>query len=346
MLYYTIGDIMELCVQNLSFGYLKKPLCLTNINMNLSGGDVAVVLGGEGMGKTSLLRVICNLESQYLGFVKIDGGDIKEINPKDRKISYLPSEPVLLENKTVKDNLKFLFEVENIEPYSDEKLQEIFDKFSFKKSLYEKVKKLNLSEKRLLAIIRSYIKNSNILLIDEQAEGLSEENIKLIKNAISMLVDCKNNAKIAVLACNSANNINFGSAYYYLSYGKIKKYDSLKDVEKECLDLNILNYFDFKHKNYLLSKEDGNYYLNDYKIEYKNPKKQKGEIVKYLDKIKIDNSFTASLDKVGLEFDEELKVVLVSRCEGEILKQDDKLNKKLLSSEYSLFEEGTGVKIL
>ena len=337
---------MELDVQNLSFGYIKKPLCLTNINFKLTAGDVAVFLGGEGMGKTSLLKVLCGLENQYVGFVKINGKDMKEIQSSERRISYLPSEPVFLESKTVLDNLNFLFEVEKIEPYSKEKIQEIFDKFSFKNQLGDKVKKLSLFEKRLLAIIRCYIKNSNLILIDEQTEGLNKENINIIKNAISTLYHDKNTSKIIVLCCNNANLIDLANKYYYISYAKLSEFKTEKKLKDECVDLFALNYFDFKLKKYLLSKEENTYCLNDYKINYKNPKKQKGEMIEYLEKIKIDNSFNEILDKVGLLDDEELKVVLVNISDEGIVDSDAVYNKMIKNKKYLLFEEDTGVKIL
>ena len=69
-----------------------------------------MLIGGEGMGKTSLLKLISGLEKQYFGDIIIDNINLKNHNHKS--ISFLPTEPVFLNGSLLK-NLKFLFEIEN-----------------------------------------------------------------------------------------------------------------------------------------------------------------------------------------------------------------------------------------
>ena len=83
-------------VDRLSFGYVKKPLCLKDIGFNVEEGKPALLLGGEAMGKTSLLRILAGLEKQFFGNVSIDGLFARDFKGK-RSVSYLPSEPVFFE---------------------------------------------------------------------------------------------------------------------------------------------------------------------------------------------------------------------------------------------------------
>ncbi|MBQ3158290.1 MAG: ATP-binding cassette domain-containing protein, partial [Clostridia bacterium] len=303
------------------------------------------VLGGESMGKTSLLKLLCGLEKQYVGFINFDGVDIKEIKEEERGISYLPSEPVFLASKSLKDNLNYLFEVQKIEPLSDEKILEIFDKFSFKKSLYDKVKRLSLFEKRVFAIIRSYIKNPRVVIIDEQTEGLGLEDVDLIKNAISMLINDKNTPKTAIMVCDDADLTSLADKYFYISYGRLYEVRKLEDVAKNMFDAYVLNYFNYKQKLLMLTKEENNYYLNDYKFEYKNPKNKKGKTVVLFNKIKLDNSFNSVFDKTGIFEGETLEVLMVSKDEFS-LENDRVVNDLFISKQANLFESGTGVKII
>ena len=339
---------MEICVQNLSFGYIKKPFCLKGVNVLIKDGDTVALMGGEAMGKSSFLKLLSKLERQYIGFIKFDGKDINELDDGEIKISYLPSEPVFFGSKTLKYNLDYLFSVEKMEPFSNEKILKIFKDFSFEKSLFDKVKSLSLYEKRLFAIIRSYIKNPSVVLIDEQTEGLSSEHIEKIKNAIMMLINGKNDTKTTIIACNNANMLDLCNKYLCFSYGGVSMQNNLNDIQKDFNDLFFTEYFNVSKKSFLLSKEEDNYYLNDYKIEYKNPKKQTGEYTTILSKIKLSNIFNSALCKTQIGFDELIKVVLVDKDGEDIICEDRVLNEYLNNSgrKYHLFEEATGVKII
>ena len=79
-------------IQNLGFSYGSKQV-LKNISMNLTGGNVYGLLGENGVGKTTLLTLLCGLKTPETGFVTVDGRD-----PFDRRPSllqdqyYLPDE--------------------------------------------------------------------------------------------------------------------------------------------------------------------------------------------------------------------------------------------------------------
>ena len=88
-------DKIKLEIKNLCFAYIKKPLCLNGVNISVNSGEKVQVVGGEGMGKTTLLRILAGLETQYVGSIKIGNVDINLIPQKDRRLSYLPSDRVL-----------------------------------------------------------------------------------------------------------------------------------------------------------------------------------------------------------------------------------------------------------
>ena len=122
-------------VKNLCFGYNKRPMCLKDISFSVGSGEAVGLLGGQGMGKTALLRVLAGLEKQYFGEIIIDGKNIRGLSGA-RRISYLPSEPVLI-NKTVRDNIYYLLKIENI-TLSDQEVLKIFELFNFKRGLMRK----------------------------------------------------------------------------------------------------------------------------------------------------------------------------------------------------------------
>lgn len=347
IVYDTAMDKIKLEIKNLCFAYIKKPLCLNGVNISVNSGEKVQVVGGEGMGKTTLLRILAGLETQYVGSIKIGNVDINLIPQKDRRLSYLPSEPVLFENKTLRYNLDYLFNVEERAPLTDEEVKKIFNRFSFNVDLYEKVKKLSITQKKIFAIIRSYIKNPEIVLIDDQSFLETNENLEKIKNAILLLVNDKNASKTAILASNDKNMLIECNKYLYLSFSKGFVFNTFNDLIKSMKDLNICNYINFSSKDfYLLREED--FYLCEYSFNKIKKKCKKQVIEKNLvEKFKLDNKFNGLLLKTMLNVGEEIKVVLAALDENyNFSSLTNSIINEELGQNLFLFEYSTGDKII
>ena len=73
---------MSLYVDKLSFSYKNHPV-LDGISFSLASGEILVVLGENGVGKSTLLRCLCGL-NKYEGQVSLDGNDLSKASPRDR----------------------------------------------------------------------------------------------------------------------------------------------------------------------------------------------------------------------------------------------------------------------
>lgn len=326
-------------VDKLSFGYIKKPLCLCNVSFSLDKGQVLSVLGGEGMGKTALLRVISYLEKQFVGKITIDNKDINLLDKSKFLISYLPSSPVLFENKSIIFNLEYLFKTYNLKSLSDEDLEKLLKSFGIIASLKTKVKKLSSADKKILAIIRTYIKKPNLLLIDDQLNGEKEQDIIRIKNAIFKLLSENSALKYTISVSESKNLILNENNILYLSYGKgsLITFEKLKNYP---IDLFSYNYLDCNRYEFVLKKEK-EYFLYDYKME----KYKKEEVCVLNNKYKLNKNFYSLFDKVKLLDGEQIYVTL---CTFNKLTKisDSQIDICLQTKKGHLFETATGVKIV
>lgn len=75
-------------IQNLGFSYGKVPV-LKNITMNLEPGKIYGLLGENGVGKTTLLTLLCGLKKALEGSISVDGIDPKR--PRCQRLLYSPS---------------------------------------------------------------------------------------------------------------------------------------------------------------------------------------------------------------------------------------------------------------
>ena len=98
---------MILEVQNGCFGYPKQKEVLHDINISLEAGHILSILGPNGIGKTTLLKMVNRIHEVTDGQILYFGQDIKELDGTDyrRKIGYVIQQGGLFPHKTVEENI-------------------------------------------------------------------------------------------------------------------------------------------------------------------------------------------------------------------------------------------------
>ena len=152
--------------ENLCFGYLKQPLCLKDVNFSMAQNDRVLVLGLNDKGKTSLLKTLSGFDMHFFGKVFIEGKEIRSVSDEERNVSLIFDEPVLI-NSSIEKNIDFLFETLKREIPEKQEKQELLKRFNLNFDLKHKVKKLTTFEKFKLCFLRSFVKDSKILFVDD-----------------------------------------------------------------------------------------------------------------------------------------------------------------------------------
>ena len=94
--------MVKLEVKDVSFSYDGKTNVIENINIKLNKGEIVGLLGASGGGKTTLFNVISGLIKPQRGNIFLDGEDI---TGKHGKMSYMLQKDLLMEYKTIEDNI-------------------------------------------------------------------------------------------------------------------------------------------------------------------------------------------------------------------------------------------------
>jgi len=329
-------------IRNLCFGYIKKPFCIKDLNINIKKGEGVALLGGEGMGKTSLLKVFAGIEKQYAGSIKLNGEELYNVPIEKRNISYLPSEPVLFNNKSLMFNLEYLFKVMGTKKLSETDIKNIFKKFDFDFDLKTKVKNLSISDKKIFAIIRSYIKNADILLVDDQFINETQENGQKIKNALLLLINENLRQKCVVSVYNSVFDTKYNK-YLYLSYANGYVYQNIKDIEKSFIDGFVSNYFNFQKFKFVLLKKNQDYFLCEY--DEIVDKKRKNKSISVKNTYKMSKKYNSIFENIELYEDEYFYVEALSNVFVEEINNSNLL-KLIDEGNLHLFEASTKVKII
>lgn len=153
----------------------------TNLEIN---NEVHAIVGPNGIGKTSLIRMLAGFESPSKGEILISdsSGVYNTINnPSEMfnfKMAYAGQDDNFLETLTVKQNI--ILGLESRRAYffsnikeSEFKIKELMEKFKIKLNLDKFVRDLAIEELKKLSLLRALFKEPKILLLDEPTVGLS-----------------------------------------------------------------------------------------------------------------------------------------------------------------------------
>ena len=172
---------------------------LRNLGFEAKLGEVTVVLGRNGVGKTTLLKSLMGVVPVRTGSVLLDGVDITKATPYERVkrgIGYVPQGREIFSRLTVEDNLKMGLAVK---PGGTAIPAELFELFPIlKQFLNRRGGDLSGGQQQQLAIARALAAGPKLLILDEPTEGIQPSIIKDIGRVIRMLADRKTMAIVLV----------------------------------------------------------------------------------------------------------------------------------------------------
>jgi len=163
---------------------------LRNVGFEAKLGEVTVVLGRNGVGKTTLLKSLMGVVPVKTGSVALDGTDITRATPYDRVrrgIGYVPQGREIFSRLTVADNLAMGLAVK---PGGTPIPAQLFELFPvLKQMINRRGGDLSGGQQQQLAIARALAAGPKLLILDEPTEGIQPSIIKDIGRVIRMLAD-------------------------------------------------------------------------------------------------------------------------------------------------------------
>ena len=163
---------------------------LRNVGFEAKLGEVTVVLGRNGVGKTTLLKGLMGVVPVKTGSVVLEGTDITRATPYERVrrgIGYVPQGREIFSRLTVEDNLKMGLAVK---PGGTPLPPQLFELFPIlQQFLGRRGGDLSGGQQQQLAIARALAAGPRLLILDEPTEGIQPSIIKDIGRVIRRLAD-------------------------------------------------------------------------------------------------------------------------------------------------------------
>ncbi|MBS6535464.1 ABC transporter ATP-binding protein [Peptoniphilus harei] len=181
-----------------SFSYLDDKKVIDNISFKALQGKTTALVGPSGCGKSTLIKLVARLYDYDSGKITIDGKEIKNIGTKDlfKHISMV-FQDVTLFNGSVMENIRL-----GRSSASDEEVLEAArlancDDFvkklprGYETEIGENGSNLSGGERQRISIARAFLKDAEIILLDEIAASLDVENEKYIQESLNKLTKNK-----------------------------------------------------------------------------------------------------------------------------------------------------------
>jgi ABC-type sugar transport system ATPase subunit len=151
------------------------PFALTGINLSVPEGAYAVLMGGTGQGKTTILEAICGLRTVTAGRVVLCGTDVTRHKPADRGVGYVPQDLGLFPMMTVRGHLEFALKVRRASSVViRQRVQELAEVLGIASLLDRHVRHLSGGEAQRVALGRALSFHPRVLVLDEPFNALDE----------------------------------------------------------------------------------------------------------------------------------------------------------------------------
>lgn len=162
---------------------------LKGIDLEINAGEVIGYLGSNGAGKSTTVKILCGILTDFGGEVNILGMDVRK-DPLGikRRIGYIPENALMYEHLTPREYLEFIGSMYNMTPAdTQESIQNLLKRFGMLDHINERMTAFSKGMKQKIHIISGILHNPEILFMDEPLNGLDANAVIMIKEMIAQL---------------------------------------------------------------------------------------------------------------------------------------------------------------
>ncbi|MBM7647477.1 putative spermidine/putrescine transport system ATP-binding protein [Bacillus ectoiniformans] len=167
---------MSYIVLNDVYKQYQDTKVLSGITMNIQEGELVTLLGPSGCGKSTILRILSGLTDATDGSIFIDGKDMKNIAPKERKVGMVFQSYALFPNMNVYENVAFGLMMDKKHANEvKEQVERMLQLVGLKEKKEAYPHELSGGQQQRVALARSLVKRPKVLLLDEPLSALDAQ---------------------------------------------------------------------------------------------------------------------------------------------------------------------------
>ena len=227
---------MFLQVNNLSKKYGAKTV-LENISFNQEKGEIISLIGTSGIGKSTLLKCLAGLCGIDSGNITLNSNKIHNLEANNRKISFVFQESPLFPHINLLDNILF-----NMSSYDKKKLDFLLEKTELKNLVKRFPFEISGGENQRAAVVRSLIRNPDLLLLDEPFSNLDTVNKKYVKEIVFEIIK-ESNLTTIIVNHDIEESLEISDRIMIINDGIIDAIDTPENIYKNPRNLSTAQLF-------------------------------------------------------------------------------------------------------
>lgn len=232
---------------------IKDNAIINDLNMNVKKGEIYGLLGQNGSGKTTTLKLIINLLKPTSGIIEFFNEPIAKKHKKFlKKIGSVIEYPAFYENLTVRENLEIH---KTLMGYEEKNcIDDTIEMLEIKDFEGKLVNELSLGTKQKLGIARAILTKPDLLILDEPINSLDPIGIRGIRNLLNML--CKKYGTTIIIASHILSEIEqIADTIGIIHKGTLLEeldYESIREKNRHSIELIV---DDINKASFLLSEK-------------------------------------------------------------------------------------------
>ncbi len=244
---------------NLSKNY-KNFIALDNVNMTVERGDIYGLIGRNGAGKTTIMKIITGLTEKSGGEFEIFSKKGMAAENEKRRIGCLIENPAFFGGLTAYQNLKYYAIQKGI--VDEKQIDEALSLVNLIEVKNKKFSKFSLGMKQRLGIAFAMLDNPDLIILDEPINGLDPIGISELRNTFKKL-----NTERGITFIISSHILSelylIANRFLFIDKGKVLKEITKKEIDLECMRCIAVKTSDIKGAAVVVEKE---LYISDYKV--------------------------------------------------------------------------------
>ena len=208
--------------------FFGKNVILNKVNLKVNPSEIKVIMGLNGSGKSTFLKIVAGLIQPDEGLIFINDKNITKLDPEDRNIGYVPQHPALFPHLTVKENIYYSLKNKRGSKKLADQLVEMLDLESY---LEKKIDILSGGYKSRVSLARALVSQPEVVLLDEPLSdfdlAIKEKLLEKFKKVLKFL-----NIPVIYVTHDPVEAQIIGDTFSVLIKGKIKEINSIEEAHQ------------------------------------------------------------------------------------------------------------------
>ena len=212
--------INQILVQNLVKKYHTHPV-LDHLSISIASGDLCILVGDNGVGKTTLLRILAGLVRPDGGKIQIGEHTANDEPQSRRQIGYVGHQPMVYQDLTGVENLMHYARLYRVTDW-EKMVSEAIHFAGLEKYKHQRLRTYSRGMQQRLSIARALLHDPDVLLLDEPYTGLDKDAAQFLDRRLG---DLQHQGKTIFLAAHHPHRLlSFASHVAWLKDGVIAEH--------------------------------------------------------------------------------------------------------------------------